>query len=94
MPLIACRECGQQISDLAPACPKCGVPALPSPQGVVTTQATAKNFKGQQLIGGAVLCLGVVISIVSEQKLVGAAAIGVGLIWYLVARIRAWWNHG
>lgn len=27
MALIQCRECGGQISDKAPACPKCGCPA-------------------------------------------------------------------
>ena len=27
MALIACRECGKEISDQAPACPHCGAPA-------------------------------------------------------------------
>ncbi|MCG6941861.1 MAG: zinc ribbon domain-containing protein [Thiohalocapsa sp.] len=26
MPLITCPECGAQVSDAAPACPKCGYP--------------------------------------------------------------------
>lgn len=28
MALIACRECGKEVSDQAPACPHCGAPAL------------------------------------------------------------------
>jgi DNA-directed RNA polymerase subunit RPC12/RpoP len=28
MALIACRECGKEISDQAPACPHCGAPQL------------------------------------------------------------------
>lgn len=29
MPLIACRECGQRISDKAQSCPQCGAPTRP-----------------------------------------------------------------
>ena len=29
--LIACRECGNQVSDQAPACPRCGVPIAAPP---------------------------------------------------------------
>jgi hypothetical protein len=28
MALIACPDCGQQVSDAAPACPRCGRPRL------------------------------------------------------------------
>ena len=27
MPLRECRECGKEVSSLAPACPHCGVPS-------------------------------------------------------------------
>src|SRR5215468_7202651 len=30
MALISCTECGQQISDKAPACPRCGSPSSTS----------------------------------------------------------------
>lgn len=29
MPLITCPDCSKEISDLAPACPNCGRPAIP-----------------------------------------------------------------
>lgn len=35
MALVTCSECGQQISDKAPACPHCGMPAAqPAPPAV------------------------------------------------------------
>ena len=36
MPLRECRECGKEVSSLAPACPHCGVPS----------SALAKSFGG------------------------------------------------
>jgi rRNA maturation protein Nop10 len=33
MPLRACRECGKEVSSLAPTCPHCGVPSpVPKPE--------------------------------------------------------------
>jgi hypothetical protein len=29
MPLVACPDCGSQVSTLAPACPTCGRPMAP-----------------------------------------------------------------
>jgi hypothetical protein len=35
MALITCDECGQAISDRAPACPRCGAPrSLPAPSAI------------------------------------------------------------
>jgi hypothetical protein len=36
MPLVACADCGKQISNTAPACPNCGRPNRPA--GVVAQQ--------------------------------------------------------
>lgn len=37
MALVACKECGKEVSDKAPSCPSCGAPTgaagAPSPQG-------------------------------------------------------------
>lgn len=40
MALIQCPECGQQISDKAPACPKCGCPVA-APAAPVASAETA-----------------------------------------------------
>ena len=101
MPLISCSDCKASISARALACPHCGCPvAAAGAQAVVTTQATGKKHKEQQLLAGAVLCLGAVLVIAGMQNSDsgyapwGAGLMLLGLIWYLVARFRAWWGHG
>lgn len=37
MALIACRECGREISDKALACPQCGAPRTPAPSAYAPT---------------------------------------------------------
>ena len=74
--------------------------AVDDAPGVITTQGTAKKHKGQQLLGAGILCAGVVLTIAGAQNsessyaLWGAGLMLFGLIWYLVARVRAWWGHG
>jgi hypothetical protein len=89
MAMTTCKECQAQISDRAESCPKCGAPQ----RGTVTTQLTAKRYKGAQLGAMLLMCVGVV-GIVGEGYLWGSAAMAVGLMAYLVVRARAWWAHG
>ena len=35
MALISCPECGNEVSDKAPTCPKCGVPLASAPKDVL-----------------------------------------------------------
>src|SRR5262245_7799197 len=76
MALIACSECGRQVSDKAVACPGCGNPLNPSamaldrsetpvsvetqPGSVVTTQATGRGPKIVQLVGALIMIVGVI----------------------------------
>jgi hypothetical protein len=101
MSLISCPECKSQISSLAPNCPKCGCPvsglgeATAAGTQIITTQQTAKKFKRHMLIGGALCCAGIVVIISkTENSLLGTGTFLIGLIWYLAARTRAWWNNG
>lgn len=63
MALIACRECGNQVSDQAPTCPKCGAPiaAVPAPQ-VRVVQASQPKKKGMGCAG--LIGIGVIVVIV------------------------------
>jgi hypothetical protein len=95
MALIDCEECGAKMNDKASVCIKCGAPldstpsALAPASGVVTTQQTGKKYKGAQLFGAVLMCVGV------AKERGAAAGLGtVGLLVYLSARIGAWWNHG
>lgn len=70
MALITCPDCQKQVSDQAPACPNCGRPiaaAQPHDKKVQTIEATGKKYKGMQLIGSLLVCLGV-ISCVYEMN--------------------------
>lgn len=106
MALIACDECGKQISSNAAACPGCGNPiatATAGPEAVVvqdapiiTTQETGKGHKVVQLIGGAIVILGVVSCVAAAQPnpLASTLISAVGAVIYLAGRFSAWWSHG
>jgi hypothetical protein len=96
MALIQCGECAQQVSDKAPACPRCGAPvAAGEARPVVTTQQTAKRYKGMQLWGAVILCIGVVMMMAGGNSAVWGLLVGLaGCGLYAVGRFRAWWNHG
>lgn len=54
MALIKCPDCQSEVSELAPACPKCGRPnAAPlKEERTQLIEATGKEWKAIQLIGG------------------------------------------
>jgi hypothetical protein len=53
MALIQCPDCFTQVSDQAPACPKCARPIL-----LRAVEATRKKWKAVQLVGGLILVVG------------------------------------
>jgi len=57
------------------------------------TEQTGKKYKGGMLIGGAAVCVGVVIMISGSHPAVGVFTVIGGLTYYFVARIGAWWHH-
>jgi hypothetical protein len=66
---------------------------------IITTQATGKGPKVAQLIGGTLVCLGMIGCIASQQGDgvgVGSAIFMqfVGVIIYFAGRFTAWWYHG
>lgn len=104
MALIKCGECGNDVSSNASSCPKCGNPIAPAVAPAtaartvepitVTTQATAKKFKGHQLVAAGLCCLGVVLIVAGDSYFAwGALVMVAGLVWFFVARAVAWWNH-
>ncbi len=46
MALIACPECGREVSDKALACPHCGNPIAPAERPPVVGRAVATAAKG------------------------------------------------
>ena len=103
MALIACAECGNHVSEKAASCPHCGNPIATASVAVatgdptvVTTQETAKKFKGQQLLGGGLCGLAVIFLVSGEGSMIaiGTLLFIAGLALYFIARFQAWWHHG
>jgi hypothetical protein len=75
-------------------------PMLRSGQQSHLIELTSKRFKRQMVIGGSTTLLGVaayIIASVLKSRFFGFIAIALfaaGLIWYSIARFRAWWHHG
>jgi hypothetical protein len=66
-------------------------------------EQTSKTWKLIQLIGGAILLLGVVLlvvpmtkkgDIVLKDQMPGIVVSAIGLITYGVGKMAAWWHHG
>lgn len=64
-----------------------------TPEDVVTTQATGKEWKIVQLIGG-LLMIGGVVSCSGGSAHNGGMIFFLGCVVFLGGRIGAWWNHG
>lgn len=74
-----------------------------APTKPVVTEATAKKWKGMQLVGGVMLiggCVGTVASVGStpgkstDPPVIAPILLLAGLTIYVFARVNAWWNHG
>ena len=109
MALSNCPECEREVSSKAPSCPHCGFPIASDSESVgsgvkhlVTTQETSKKFKLQTVFSVLLIIIGGVwmAGLPSEPDayepgdgFVPFLMIIIGLIWYLVTRIRIWWHH-
>jgi hypothetical protein len=87
--------------------PRGAVAAPPVHRGrVQTVEQTGKFWKSQMLLSALTCIAGVIVSAVGYQATMNGpqpggplAPIGVlmvfaGLLWFIFARIGAWWNHG
>jgi ribosomal protein L32 len=103
MALVKCEECGNEVSNRATACPKCGAPiahavmppagAAPAGKPAVPIEQTGKRYKGQMLAAGALACVGAVVA-ASFSPAIGVLMVLGGGVWLLAARFGAWWHHG
>ena len=106
MALINCPECGKEVSDKAPTCPNCGVPIASKsniqPGSIQTIEETSKRFKLITIFSVLTMIFGLVLLVptcigsdVEGSKLptVAALFISIGLISYIINRIRIWWHH-
>jgi hypothetical protein len=101
MALISCKECGNQVSTLASACPKCGAPiaaaAVKTP--VQTTELTSKDLKFKGCLARIALVIGAFIAWQGfsngSQFLgwIGMLVVTFGAVLWLATRFSIWWHH-
>lgn len=58
MALIACRECGREVSDQAAACPGCGAPPLGTSATIVAPVPIKKGGAGRVILWLAIILIG------------------------------------
>jgi len=106
MALIQCPDCNKDVSTSAVSCPNCGAPISAAKETeaagapLTTTQSTSKKFKGQQVIAVLMLLVGIfwLFGALSQEPVAPAGLpmtiTLVGLVWFIIIRIRTWWHHG
>jgi uncharacterized membrane protein YvbJ len=75
MALVVCNECGEQISEFATSCPKCGFPRRTGEQEVsgikagapIEIELTNKRLKLQSLIASLLVIIGFCIMIMTAM---------------------------
>jgi hypothetical protein len=105
MALINCAECTKEYSDKAGACPGCGCPTESWTGPVQTIQATGKDWKIVQLIGGILIVVSFATcgsgayefhDLAARDALIakGMLAFLFGVVVYVAGRVGGWWCHG
>lgn len=100
MALVKCQDCGNDVSNRATACPKCGGPisgAAPlTEQSTVTTQQTSKPYKVLLMLGVVMICVGMVSCLASNGTPSTATGLmfAAGLLLCIAGKSGAWWHHG
>jgi uncharacterized paraquat-inducible protein A len=80
-----CKECGHEISDAAPACPRCGAPAAATRRP--TGRSKTAKLVGLLLAGlGAALTIGAIQS--GQRPTAGALMLLAGFVAFIVGRTR------
>lgn len=98
----SCPACGERMAANARFCPECGASIRSGPSGaahtpeVQTIEKTSKRYKRQMLAAGILMTVSCfsVPGAESSIRTWAMVAFIVGLVWFVVARMAAWWDHG
>lgn len=106
MAMIECPECEKQVSEKAAQCPNCAFPiavnsntATVNPSVTQTVELTGKKLKTQIVLSVLMVLSCLVIAIAgssggsSGATTIGGFGMAIGVTWFIVTRIRIWWNH-
>lgn len=93
-----CPGCGAPTGSAGVA--MSGGDAVAAVPRVQTVEQTGKRWKAQQLLAVLLVCISVVVIIAGGAstsvgaEVAGSLMLAAGAIWFVVARIGAWWHHG
>lgn len=90
--LIRCKECGKEISDKAQTCIHCGAP-LKSDKQTVHVEATDKEIKVMQLVGGTVFTLGFFGTIFTKYTNFFGTVLIIGAVLIIYNGWKTWWRY-
>lgn len=98
MALIKCSECEKEVSNKAVVCPGCGAPFESEAIGsgvkrLTTTQRTSKSIKLQGALAVIMTIVGLYLMVEHPDGENYTFIVLIGLIWFIMNRIRKWWHH-
>jgi zinc-ribbon domain len=86
MALIRCPDCGNEVSDQAPACPKCGKPISSAIPAKPKTTLTKPAGCFLQVLGAGLFLIGVGLLVEHQSTLLGVLLLAVALWALMVGR--------
>ena len=106
MALVKCKECGKEVSNKADVCVGCGYP-IKIKQHTFNIEHTKKNLKLQLLISKYTMLLFAIVALFIHMMITKAVleetvyayviyaliAMTMSMSWYVLTKIRTWWNH-
>jgi hypothetical protein len=90
MALIACTECGKQISDTASACVGCGAPTEGTRQAQVTHVKIVRPGAKWERTGFLIIAMGVLMISFGERQsqVIGGFGVLIGLVVFIIGRFK------
>jgi hypothetical protein len=109
MALISCPDCKYEVSNLAPACHKCGRPIAQikniaaTKEPLTTTQLTSKKYKVHAVISSILALFGAPMFLIPAvlfsndgnfEQAFTFAFFGVAImVYWLFIKMKIWWHH-
>lgn len=92
MALIACTECGKEVSDKASSCPNCGAPISENSSVSLNPQSHAKVTRtgaAWEGIGFLLIVVGMITAMASgSDNHTGGIMLAAGFIVFLIGRFK------
>ena len=57
-------------------------------------ELTKKKIKKHMLISAFLGVVGILLFFIEGMAFVGVVVLGIAVVWGIIARFRAWWEHG